>query len=38
MGGVQPQDWCTVVGVERERALDSDLFRVLEWGGMELTR
>ncbi|KAJ7138822.1 hypothetical protein C8R46DRAFT_603970 [Mycena filopes] len=31
--------WCKVVGVDLERAADVTLFRVLEWGGMEvLTR
>jgi hypothetical protein len=28
--------WQDVVGVELERALDQRLFRVLEWGGMEV--
>lgn len=37
MRSVRPQDWCGIVGVERERASDKDLFRVLEWGGMEVT-
>ncbi|KAJ7466257.1 hypothetical protein B0H11DRAFT_2174970 [Mycena galericulata] len=31
-----PARWRSVVGVEVERALDSSLFRVLEWGGMEV--
>lgn len=29
-------DWQDVVGVNPERALDASLFRVLEWGGMEI--
>lgn len=29
-------DWAKVVGVDVERALDGRLFRVLEWGGMEV--
>ncbi|KAJ7227693.1 hypothetical protein C8J57DRAFT_1534950 [Mycena rebaudengoi] len=28
--------WRAVVGVDVERALDASLFRVLEWGGMEV--
>lgn len=28
--------WRKVVGVDLERALDTNLFRVLEWGGMEV--
>ena len=28
--------WADVVGVDAERAVDSGLFRVLEWGGMEV--
>ena len=28
--------WANVVGVNAARAADSDLFRVLEWGGMEV--
>jgi hypothetical protein len=28
--------WKKVVGVDLERALDTNLFRVLEWGGMEV--
>ncbi|KAJ7496729.1 hypothetical protein FB451DRAFT_201882 [Mycena latifolia] len=31
-----PERWREVVGVDVERALDADLFRVLEWGGMEV--
>jgi hypothetical protein len=30
--------WKGVVGVDLERALDTNLFRVLEWGGMEVLR
>ncbi|KAJ7493848.1 hypothetical protein FB451DRAFT_1360535 [Mycena latifolia] len=29
--------WKGIVGVDIDRALDSSLFRVLEWGGMEVT-
>lgn len=29
--------WRDAVGVDAERALDTSLFRVLEWGGMEVT-
>ena len=28
--------WAQVVGVDLERASDRGLFRVLEWGGMEV--
>ena len=28
--------WADVVGVDATRAADSGLFRVLEWGGMEV--
>ncbi|KAJ7761612.1 hypothetical protein DFH07DRAFT_1059848 [Mycena maculata] len=28
--------WCTVAGTDTERASDATLFRVLEWGGMEV--
>jgi hypothetical protein len=28
--------WRDVVGVEADRALDPQLYRVLEWGGMEV--
>ncbi|KAJ6495518.1 hypothetical protein DFH09DRAFT_1448658 [Mycena vulgaris] len=31
-----PERWQAVVGVDLERALDPTLFRVLEWGGMEV--
>lgn len=27
--------WVGEVGVDREKALDTGLYRVLEWGGME---
>lgn len=37
-GVAKPEDWCGIVGVERERATNIDLFTVLEWGGMEVTR
>ncbi|KIM37627.1 hypothetical protein M413DRAFT_448413 [Hebeloma cylindrosporum] len=30
--------WRKVVGVDLERTLDANLFRVLEWGGMEVLR
>ncbi|KAJ7493840.1 hypothetical protein FB451DRAFT_1387985 [Mycena latifolia] len=30
------QRWKGVVGVDVEPALDANLFRVLEWGGMEV--
>jgi len=30
--------WCDIVGVEQEKMLDASLFRVLEWGGMEVLR
>lgn len=30
--------WGDVVGVELARANDTTLFRVLEWGGMEIMR
>jgi hypothetical protein len=30
--------WTDVVGVDVERALDVGLYRVLEWGGMEVLR
>lgn len=30
--------WREIVGIDAERALDSKLFRVLEWGGMEVLR
>ena len=28
--------WQTLVGVDLDRALDPRLYRVLEWGGMEV--
>jgi hypothetical protein len=28
--------WKAVIGLDEEKALDRDLFRVLEWGGMEV--
>ncbi|KAJ7142827.1 hypothetical protein C8R44DRAFT_761266 [Mycena epipterygia] len=31
-----PERWTAVVGVDIERAQDDSLFRVLEWGGMEV--
>jgi hypothetical protein len=31
-----PSLWVDVVGVNTARAADSRLFRVLEWGGMEI--
>ncbi|KAJ7142822.1 hypothetical protein C8R44DRAFT_846629 [Mycena epipterygia] len=31
-----PERWMAVVGVDIERAQDDSLFRVLEWGGMEV--
>jgi hypothetical protein len=30
--------WRQIVGVDVERAADEKLFRVLEWGGMEVLR
>ncbi|KAJ7182242.1 hypothetical protein C8R43DRAFT_1092987 [Mycena crocata] len=33
-----PKQWKEVVDVDVERALDATLFRVLEWGGMEVLR
>jgi len=30
--------WKAVVGIDMERALDTSLFRVLEWGGTEVLR
>ncbi|KAJ7893263.1 hypothetical protein B0H13DRAFT_2276648 [Mycena leptocephala] len=35
-GENDPQRWKDVVGVDVERASDAALFRVLEWGGMEV--
>ena len=34
--GIEPDDWKDVVGVDVERASNKSLFRVLEWGGMEV--
>ncbi|KAG8723739.1 hypothetical protein FRC09_001946 [Ceratobasidium sp. 395] len=31
-----PSMWCDIVGVNVEKAQDTSLFRVLEWGGMEI--
>jgi hypothetical protein len=28
--------WKDIVGVDTDRAVDATLFRVLEWGGMEV--
>ncbi|KZV96697.1 ubiquitin-domain-containing protein [Exidia glandulosa HHB12029] len=33
---VEAHVWKDVVGVETDKALDASLFRVLEWGGMEV--
>src|SRR5258708_32169403 len=35
-GGDGATSWANVVGVNAARAADSRLFRVLEWGGMEV--
>ncbi|KAN0132880.1 hypothetical protein V8E53_009245 [Lactarius tabidus] len=35
-GADGPSLWVDVVGVDAARAADSRLFRVLEWGGMEI--
>ncbi|KAH7089313.1 hypothetical protein BKA62DRAFT_793202 [Auriculariales sp. MPI-PUGE-AT-0066] len=32
-----PEEWKDAVGVDTARAADPKLFRVLEWGGMEVT-
>jgi hypothetical protein len=32
----EPTFWADVVGVDAARVADSRLFRVLEWGGMEV--
>jgi len=32
-----PESWASVVGVNVQQAHDTALFRVLEWGGMEIT-
>jgi ubiquitin C len=31
------KNWAEVVGVDLSRASDANLFRILEWGGMEVT-
>ncbi|EJD48454.1 hypothetical protein AURDEDRAFT_85731 [Auricularia subglabra TFB-10046 SS5] len=31
-----PTDWASIIGVDTARALEPSLFRVLEWGGMEV--
>ncbi|KAG8747576.1 hypothetical protein FRC11_012296, partial [Ceratobasidium sp. 423] len=33
---VPAQEWSRIVGVDRAKAKDASLFRVLEWGGMEI--
>ncbi|KAF9563459.1 hypothetical protein CPC08DRAFT_632661 [Agrocybe pediades] len=30
--------WQNVVGIERKRTMDASLFKVVEWGGMEVSR
>lgn len=35
-GGLGARYWADIVGVDAARAADSGLFRVLEWGGMEV--
>ena len=35
-GADEPTFWADIVGVDAARAADSSLFRVLEWGGMEV--
>ena len=35
-GFVKAPVWKDVVGVDAAKALDTSLFRVLEWGGMEV--
>ena len=37
-GADGPTFWADVVGVDASRAADSRLFRVLEWGGMEVKK
>jgi len=32
----KPEEWKDLVGVDVARARDEGLFRVLEWGGMEV--
>jgi hypothetical protein len=34
--GESPDVWQNIVGVDVEKAEDTGLFRVLEWGGMEV--
>ena len=36
LGNQNANMWREVVGVDVGRALDAGLFRVLEWGGMEV--
>lgn len=31
-----PKDWRSVVGVDERSLADDSLFRVVEWGGMEV--
>jgi len=33
-----PSFWKGVVGIDESKQMDSSLFRVLEWGGMEVIR
>ncbi|CAE6517020.1 unnamed protein product [Rhizoctonia solani] len=33
---VPAEEWSRIVGVDRAKAKDTNLFRVLEWGGMEI--
>jgi hypothetical protein len=35
---VDPDMWKAVVGIDEKSAHDESLFRVLEWGGMEVLR
>ena len=35
-GGLGSMYWADIVGVDAARAADSRIFRVLEWGGMEV--
>lgn len=30
------KDWAELIGMDTSRALNTNLFRVLEWGGMEV--
>jgi len=34
---LEPWRWVDIVGIDTEKARDQARFRVLEWGGMELT-